>query len=116
MLVSNWKNLTPFPALENMKKGNKLMKNQLEEHLNKLDNFVDSIKDKNIIDEDLYKKYITQYEKFIEKMMEKDDDYLRNTLLRETPKALTTSHSLETLNDTHVSCVGRSKNVKDVSN
>ncbi len=37
----------------------------------------------------------------------------RNTLLWETPKAITTSHLLETLNDTRGNDLGHSKNVID---
>lgn len=99
----DWKNLSPMVGKENMTKKYKLRLEEVLTHIIDLDEF---LKSKNMNENIFIRKY---YEL-------STDLFVRNTLLRETPKALTTSHSLETLNDTHVSCVGRSKNVKDVSN
>jgi len=79
----NWKNLTPLTAKENLTKSSNILPSQIQDHINKLRLFISTYDtDKqNDVEEyisNVFLPYLT-------------NNNLRNTLMRETPKDLTTT-------------------------
>ena len=79
----NWKNLSPLTAKENLTKSSNILPSQIQEHINKLRIFINNYNDKqNDVEEyisNVFLPYLT------------NNNNLRNTLMRETPKDLTTT-------------------------